>query len=286
MKMKSFCIVLLTVFVHTYSISQVITSNKNVKVSKLSDRVYIFEETERYPVNIVALTGSCGIILLDTGFKIHANDLVDDIHSLNSGKVEFIINSHIDRDHVEANDVFGTDVTIIGHKNCDDFFNRSGAKSVTFKENYSFKFNDVKIECTAYPGGHTSCDIVVYVPKLNMAYLGDLYLSQSFPRIDIESGSKAQVLLNHLKKIHSLLPKETRLIPGHGRVTTMDEFQKYIDMVETTMQLIKDEKDKGKSLKEIQDADILKDWSEWGTFFTMINKNSWINNVYISYSGQ
>jgi cyclase len=286
MKIKLLLLFFFTLFVDTYLISQVITSDKNVKVTKLSDKVYVFEETERYPVNIVAVTGSCGIILLDTGFKIYANDLVDAIKSLNSGKVEFIINSHIDRDHVEANYVFGTDVTIIGHKNCDHFFNESGAKSVTFEKNYSFKFNDVEIQCTAYPGGHTSCDIVVYIPKLNIAYLGDIYFSESFPRIDIESGSNAQVLLKHLKNIHSILPKETRLIPGHGRVTTMDEFKVYIDMVEKTMQIIKDEKDKGKSLKEIQDADVLKNWSEWGTFFKMINKNSWINNVYLSYSEQ
>ncbi len=277
---------LFTLFVHTNSISQVTTSYKNVKVQKLSDKVYVFEEIERYRVNLVALTGTDGIILLDTGFKIYANDLVDTLKSLNSGKVEFIINSHIDRDHVEANDIFGSDVTIIGHKNCDHFFKSSGAKSVTFEDNYSFKFNDMDIYCTAYPGGHTSCDIIVYVPKLNIAYLGDIYFSESFPRIDIESGSKAQVLLNHLKKIYSTLPKNTKLIPGHGRVTTMDEFKTYIEMVESTMKIIKDEMDKGKSIKEIQDADVLKDWGEWGTFFTMINKNSWISNVYLSYSKQ
>ena len=277
---------LFMLFVHTNSISQVTTSNKNMKVQKLLDNVYVFEETERYRVNLVALTGPDGIILFDTGFKLYSDDLVNTLDSLDSGKVRFIINSHIDRDHVEANYVFGPDVTIIGHENCDNFFKSSGAKSVTFKENYIFKFSNMDIHCIAYPGGHTSCDIIVYVPELNIAYLGDIYFSESFPRVDIESGSKAQVLLNNLKKIHSTLPENTILIPGHGRVTTMDEFEKYIDMVETTMKIIKDEIDKGKSLKEMQDKDVLKDWSEWGTFFTMINKNSWISNVYLSYSEQ
>lgn len=277
---------LFALFFSAYSISQVTMSNKKMKVHKLSDNVYIFEETERYPVNIVALTCSSGIILLDTGFKLYANDLLDTLNSLNSGKVEFIINSHIDRDHVEANYIFGTDVTIIGHKNCDHFFKRSKAKSITFEDNYSFEFNDLNIYCTAYPDGHTSCDIIVYVPRLNIAYLGDLYLSESFPRVDIESGSKAQVLLKHLKEIHSILPADTKLIPGHGRITTMAEFKVYIDMVESTMKIIKDEMDKGKNLKEIQNADVLTDWNEWETFFSFINKESWISNVYLSYSGQ
>ena len=257
-----------------------------MEIQKLSDNVIVFEENERYRVNLVALTGPNGIVLLDTGFKMYADELVDYLKSLNSGRVEFIINSHADRDHVEANYIFGKDVIIIGHKNCDDFFKSSEAKSITFDDNYSFKFNDLDIQCTAYPGGHTSCDIIVYVPKLNIAYLGDLYFSESFPRVDTESGSKAQVLLKHLKKIYSVLPKNTKLIPGHGRVTTMDEFKLYIDMVESTMKIINDEIDKGKTLMEMQDADILKDWNKWGTFFTIINKNTWINNVYLSYTEQ
>ena len=276
---------LLTLFIQNYPAAQTMT-NKNFKVLKVSDQVYVFEEAERYRVNLVAITGTSGIILLDTGFKLYADDLADTLKSLNSGDVKFIINSHTDRDHVEANYIFGTDITIIGHKNCDDFFKKSGAKSVTFDNSYFFKFNDIDIQCTAYPGGHTSCDIIVYVPNLNIAYLGDLYFSESFPRSDIESGSKAQVLLKHLKKIYSVLPKETILIPGHGRITTMDELKTYIDMVESTMRIIKDEMDKGKSLKEIQDADVLKDWNKWGTFFPMINKTTWINNVYLSYSAE
>ena len=280
---KSILLFLFTLFIHTCLFSQVRT---NIKVQKLSDQVYVFEETERYPVNLVALTGPDGIILLDTGFKMYANELVDTLESLNPGKVTFIINSHIDRDHVEANDVFGTNVTIIGHKNGDHFFEKSAAQSITFEKNYSFTFNNMEIHCTAYPGGHTPCDIIVYVPKLKIACLGDIYFSESFPRIDIESGSKAQVLLDHLKEIYSTLPEDTKIIPGHGRITTMDEFKVYIHMVETTIQMIKAEMDKGKSLKEIQDEDVLKDWNKWGTFFTMINKNTWINNVYLSYSGE
>ena len=283
---KSNLLFLFILFLTCYSIAEEPPSNTPIKVQKLSDHVYVFEETERYRVNLAALTGPDGIILLDTGFKIHGDALMDTLQSLNSGEVKYLINSHIDRDHVEANSFLGTDITIIGHKNCDSFFQSSGARPITFDETYSFKFNRMKIVCTAYPGGHTACDIMVYIPELKIACLGDLYLSESFPRIDIESGSKAQVLLKHLKEIHATLPEDTRLIPGHGQVTTMDEFGIYIDMVETTMQIIKAEMDKEKTLEEIQDADALKDWNQWGAYFPFINKNSWIDNVVSSYSGQ
>ena len=41
------------------------------------------------------------------------------------------------------------------------------------------------------------------------------------------------------------------------------------------MKFLKGEMDKGKSLNELPDADVFKDWNNWGPFFTMINKNSW-----------
>jgi len=39
---------LFTLFVHSYSISQVITSYKNIKIQKILYKVYVFEETGRY----------------------------------------------------------------------------------------------------------------------------------------------------------------------------------------------------------------------------------------------
>ena len=105
------------------------------------------------------------------------------------------------------------------------------------------------------------------------AYLGDIYLSESFPLIGIKSGARAQILVKNFKKILSILPEDTRLIPGHGRETTIDDLKNYIDMVETTIRIVRKEMEAGKSLEEIQNTDVLKDWGEWGTFFEFITKS-------------
>jgi hypothetical protein len=61
-------------------------------------------------------------------------------------------------------------------------------------------------------------------------------------------------------------------------------FKNYIDMVETTIGIVRKEMAAGKSLKEIQNADVLKDWGDWAAFFEFITKESWIKDIYLCYS--
>lgn len=266
------------------SVSQIIYSNKNVEVTNLTDKIYLLRETIYFTANIIAFAGPDGIILFDTGFREAADDLVDAVKHIKSEKVEFIINSHAHGDHVGANSFFGKDATIIGHEKCKESFTKGGLKVISFEKEYSFTFNEKEIKCIAYPGGHSPCDIVIYIPELKIAYLGDIYLSESFPLIGIGSGARAQILVKNLKKILSIFSEDTRLIPGHGRVTTIDDYKNYIDMVETTIEIVRKEMETGKSLEEIQNSDVLKDWGKWGAFFEFITKESWIEDVFISYS--
>ena len=226
-KILAFLIVFIFLSHIENSISQIIYSNKNVEVTNIRDKIYLLKETIYFTGNIVAFSGPDGIVLFDTGFREAADDLVDAVKNIKSGKVEFIINSHAHGDHVGANSFFGEDVTIIGHKICEESFTKGGLKVITFEKEYSFTFNEQEIKCIAYPGGHSPCDVIIYIPDLKIAYLGDIYLSESFPLIGIGSGARAQILVKNLKKILSTLPEDTRLIPGHGRVTTIDDFKNY-----------------------------------------------------------
>jgi len=282
-KIIAFLIVLSLSLTYRLS-SQTIYSNNNVEVTNLTDKTYLLRETIYFTANIVALTGPDGILLLDTGFKHASADLVDAVKYLKSGKVKFIINSHPHGDHIGANSSFGKDVRIIGHKDCEDSFSGDGLKAITFKKEHSFTFNNEEINCIALPGGHSPCDIIIHLPTSKIAYLGDMYLSESFPLIAIGSGARAQTLFKNLKHTLSVLPEDTRLISGHGKVTTMEDLKNYIEMVETTIGIVRKEMTAGKSLEEIQKADVLKNWSEWGKFFEFITKDSWIEDIFLSYT--
>ena len=266
------------------SFSQIVYSNNSVEVTNLTDNIYLLKEKIYFIANILACTGPDGVVLCDSGFREAADDLVKAVEHLKSGNVKYIINSHAHGDHVGANSSFGRKVIIIGHNNCEDSFTQKGLESITFEEEYSFTFNEKEITCFARPGGHSPCDIVIYIPAVKIAYLGDMYLSESFPLISIRYGARAQKLVDNLKEVCSLLPEDTRIIPGHGRLASMEDLKSYIDMVERTIRIVRTEMEAGKGLKEIQDRDVLKDWGEWGTFFEFITKESWIEDIFYSYS--
>lgn len=197
--------------------------------------------------------------------------------------VSIIINSHLHGDHTGGNKAFGKGLKIIGHLECKDELTSEGFEIITIDEEYTFDFSGNKVICIPFPGGHSQCDIIVYVPDLKIAYLGDLYLSESFPLVIIGLGSKAQTVVKNLEAILRMLPQDTRLFSGHGKETNMSDLKDYISMLKITIDLVRAEMNAGKNLQEIKESDVLTDFEQWGKFFPFITKESWIGQIYASY---
>ena len=275
-------LILVVGVISTDAFSQLMYSNEIVEVHKLDNNLFLLKENTRFTANILALTGEEGVLLMDTGFGDVSDELVDAVNFL-GGNVRVIINSHNHGDHTGGNAAFGKGVQIIGHSACLDELLVEGADMAGIDGEYQLKFSGMELICYPFPGGHSECDIIVHIPAIKMAYLGDLYLSESFPLVVIGVGSKAQNVVKNLKEIYTLLPDDTRLFSGHGRETDMSELAGYIRMLETTIALVRSEMKSGESLEEIKDSDPLKDYSQWGQFFAFITEESWIEQIYQSY---
>jgi len=263
--------------------SQIIYSNDQVDVIKLEENIFLLKQNYKFTANCLAIAGENELLILDTGFGEIAPELADAIIFLKK-EVTVIVNSHGHGDHVGANEIFGNSVTIYGHENCKDEFEKHGQEVVTIKNSHSFDFAGHLVFCMAYTGGHSECDMITFIPDLNLAYLGDIFLSESFPLVVISAGSKAGTLVDHLNEIFQSLPEETRLFPGHGKETSMEYLGGYISMIEETIKVVRKRMDSGKTLQEIKDADVLKKWGNWGEFFPFITKDTWIEQIYLSYS--
>lgn len=282
--MKKIIVILISVFavlISTDVSGQPIYSNENVEVHKLGDKLFLLKETTRFTVNILALEGKDGILLMDTGFGDVSDDLSDAVNFLDK-KVSVIINSHNHGDHSGGNTAFGKGIKIVGHAACMDGYRSEGNNFVPIEDKFSLEFSGMELVCIPFPGGHSECDIIVHVPALKMAYLGDLYLSESFPLVVIGVGSKAQTVVKNLKEIYALLPDDTRIFSGHGRETNKPELAAYIRMLEETIGLVRTEMKTGKSLDEIKDSKPLGAYQQWGKFFPFISSESWITQIYQS----
>ena len=73
-----------------------------------------------------------------------------------------------------------------------------------------------------YTPGHTKGHCVLYIPKENICFCGDLIFNGSVGRTDLPGGDWA-TLENSIRTQIFTMPDETRLLSGHGPETTVGE---------------------------------------------------------------
>jgi hydroxyacylglutathione hydrolase len=83
------------------------------------------------------------------------------------------------------------------------------------------KVGAVELEVRHTPG-HTPGHVIFVCQAANTAFCGDLIFAGSVGRTDFAGGSHAQLLESIRQQVFTL-PKETRLLPGHGPETTVAE---------------------------------------------------------------
>jgi glyoxylase-like metal-dependent hydrolase (beta-lactamase superfamily II) len=70
--------------------------------------------------------------------------------------------------------------------------------------------------------GHTQGSICLHFAPQNLLFAGDTLFAGSIGRTDLPGGDYAQILRSIYSKLLAL-PEETRVIAGHGPVTTIGE---------------------------------------------------------------
>ena len=70
--------------------------------------------------------------------------------------------------------------------------------------------------------GHTPGHVTYYCADENAAFCGDLIFYHGVGRTDLPGGDESILVKSISKKIFTL-PDHTRLFPGHGRATTVEE---------------------------------------------------------------
>ena len=70
--------------------------------------------------------------------------------------------------------------------------------------------------------GHSPGSVLFYSEPLGTAIVGDSIFQRGIGRTDLPGGSGKELLHNIRQKIFSL-PNDTRLLPGHGPATTVEE---------------------------------------------------------------
>jgi len=236
-----------------------------IKSTRVAGNVYMLEGRGG---NIGACVGPDGILIIDDQFAPLAEKIRAALRALDPGPVEFILNTHYHGDHTGGNPVFGKEGTIIAHENVRerlsvrqesgdrgrDPLDPAGWPVVTFAEAVTVHFNGEDIRFFHLPAGHTDGDGLVHFPRAGVLHIGDQLFTGRFPYVDTDGGGTVDGYAANLTWVLEHMPPDTKIIPGHGPLSTMEDVRQIRDVIVETRDYVRAQLRAGKSAEEIKKA--------------------------------
>jgi glyoxylase-like metal-dependent hydrolase (beta-lactamase superfamily II) len=252
--------------------------------------------------NVALFIGEEGTLMVDSQFRVSSSVIQKKIEELGGKEVNYLINTHWHDDHVEGNEFFGKTATIIAHQDVRQqlstyqyLYGLQGEiqefppkepyalPEITFEHSLNIYFNDEEIRVIHFPyGADTSGDCVVWFVNAGVVVTGDIFYAETFPWIDFERGGDGIGRANTLHDLIALIPADTKIISGHGSLTTVKELKVVHDMMVETLLIVRKQMDEGKTLKEIQDAGLPEKYHRWDNGI-YVSVSLWLEFMYKSW---
>ena len=263
-------------------------SGVEIKATKLSDHVYMLEGRGG---NIGVSVGKDGVLIIDDQFAPLAEKIRAVIGELGGADPTFILNTHHHGDHTGGNASFGKKGVIVAHRNVrnrlaaervdDKPLPEAALPEITFDEGLSIHFNGEELRVVHFPNAHTDGDGVVFFTESNVVHTGDLFFNGRFPYVDLRSGGSVQGYTEAVRSLLKQIPPDAEIIPGHGPLAGPDDLRTSLEMLEMTVDLVRQAIGAGKTLEEIQTAGVPEKWQSWGEGW--MSTDRWLSIVYNSY---
>jgi len=251
-----------------------------------------------------------GLLLVDTGRTEMSARVLDLLRLISPGRIEYIVNTQSDADHVGGNEAFakprmdflwtpgtvlGPGVKVIAHESVLGRMSAPGEGGrplypVSAWPTYTFFsherkifFNDEPVIVTHEPAAHSDGDSVVFFRGSDVISAGDLFQTTSYPVIDRRQGGSlggTVTALNHMLEL--MVPRYnqeggTYVVPGHGRVGDQHDVLEYRDMLVIIGDRIRDGVRRGLTLAQIKAGRPTLDYdARWG-----VASGAWTTDMFI-----
>jgi cyclase len=228
--------------------------------------------------NIGVLEGKDGIVIIDTHRKQFTERIQEKISEISNKPVNYVINTHWHMDHIEGNEVFGGQGSlIIAHENCRTrlandqlisliMYNQeatphNGLPKLTFSDSIRLYLNDEVLLLSYFENVHTDSDVVIHFERSNVIHMGDIFVRYGVPFIDVQNGGDIDGMISTCERIISIADENTIIIPGHGPVSNKQDLINYTDMIKTIRHRIAEDIERGKTLDQIVESDPAKEYN-------------------------
>ncbi len=247
--------------------------------------------------NITLQVGKEGVLIVDTGLAQMSDKVLAAIRQLSDKPIRYIINTHVHPDHVGGNEKIGPAGSTIAGGNVVGNIGESAGKGATIVAHESVLsrmsaptgaqaplpfvawptdtyandekdlfFNGEGIQIFHQRAAHTDGDSIVFFRRSDVVSTGDIFLTTSYPIIDLQRGGSLQGIIDGLNHIIDLtIPAEkqeggTYVIPGHGRLCDEADVVYYRDMTTIIRDRLEDMIKKGMTLEQVKAARPTRDY--------------------------
>jgi len=242
----------------------------SLSTEKLGDRITLITGA---PGNVVALSSSDGIVLVDSGAADSARAVKA---SLAGAKVRTLFNTHYHADQTGGNELFGaagaevhahvitrqwlaTDYYVPEEDRWVKARPKAAWPTKTFREKGEMKAGAERIECGYLLEAHTRGDIYVYFRDSNVLAVGDVASPLRDPALDWYAGGWLGGRVDAMDDLLALANDETKIVPAYGPVMMRAQLQAERDMMLHLYDRTTDLTDHGRSAQDMLEAGVLKE---------------------------
>ena len=122
--------------------------------------------------------------------------------------------------------------------------------------------NGQTVEVVHVPDAHTDGDALVYFREADVLHMGDILFSGMFPFIDLNSGGTVDGFIAALERGKEIAGPDTKVIAGHGPLSTEEDIQASIDMLRETSGRVRALVAEGADREAVAEAAPLADYEE------------------------
>lgn len=217
--------------------------------------------------NIGMCAGADGVFLIDDQYAPLTDKIVAAVRSVSDQPLRFLVNTHMHPDHTGGNENFGKMGAIIfGHDNVRKQMELSNYTQepplVTFSEDVTFHINDETVSVFKVPDSHTNGDSYIKFENANVVHTGDVYRTTSYPYIDTSNGGSFLGTIAALDLLIDVSDRSTKIIPGHGVVSSVGEVRAQRDMLVVIRNRVRASVEKDMTLEDIQAAGLTAEYDE------------------------
>jgi cyclase len=217
--------------------------------------------------NIGLSIGDDGVVMIDDQFAPLTDKILAAIGSLSDQEIKFLINTHVHGDHTGGNENLGKMGVLILAR--DEVRVRLSAQSpeealpvLTYSDAITIHLNGEEVYAFPVPPAHTDGDTFIHFRDSDVIHSGDVFRTTAFPVIDTNNGGTLVGTIAALGRLVGEAGPDTKILPGHGVVSTRMDVIGFRDMVMDITDQVAEMVEQGMSYDQVAEANPTLSYNE------------------------